>query len=133
MAYSIDMPAAARRNFLAAEALLSVRFDVAGYLYGLAAECAVKAMLIELGLRPKNPVSERRDDPFYQHFPFLLTSARDAAAGRRSATLSRILATPGFLAGWEIEMRYAGTGAVSASSVKRWAEHAKQTVGAIGT
>jgi hypothetical protein len=132
MPYSIDMPASARRNLMAAEALPAARFDVAGYLFGLAAECAVKAMMIELGLKPR-PAAERRDDPFYQHFPALLVSARNAAKGRRSATLSRILATPQYMANWEIEMRYAAPGDVSAASVQRWAKHAKQTVGAIGT
>lgn len=132
MLYSIDMPASARRNLLAAEALHATRSDVAGYLYGLAAECAVKAMMIELGIKPR-PQAERRDDPFYKHFPELLFGARDMAKGRASATLSRILAAPNFMASWHVEMRYAKAGEVSADSVERWSKQAKQAVGAIGT
>lgn len=132
MPYSIDMPGSARRNLLAAEALHGTRSDVAGYLYGLAAECAVKAMMIELGIMPK-PQAERRDDPFYKHFPELLFMARDKVKGRASVTLSRILEAPNFMASWHIEMRYAKAGQISAESVERWSKQAKQTVGAIGT
>lgn len=132
MPFTIDMPGSARRHLEAAEALPEVRFDIAGYLYGLAAECAVKAMLLELGLRPRTQ-DQCREDPFYQHFPALLISSRDAASGRRSGSLNRVLSRSDFMAGWSIEMRYAATGEISVASVKRWAAHAKQSVGSIGT
>jgi hypothetical protein len=132
MSYSIDMPGSARRNILAAETLRESRSDVSGYLYGLATECAVKAMMIEIGIRPM-PAKDRQSDPHYQHFPELLISARNMISGRASATLSRILAAPDFMANWHIKMRYAKAGDVSAASVERWSKQAKQTVGAIGT
>ena len=132
MPLRVDMPASARRNLEAAEALPEPRFHVAGYLYGLAAECAVKAMLEELGIRPLAPVA-RREDPYYQHFPVLLTASLDVASGRRSGTLSRILSRPGFMAGWSTEIRYAAAGQITLTMVGRWREQARQAVASIGT
>jgi hypothetical protein len=45
MAYSVDLRAAARRHLDAAQKLLKERReDVAAYLFGTAAECAIKEM-----------------------------------------------------------------------------------------
>ncbi|HRF13420.1 MAG: hypothetical protein AW09_002790 [Candidatus Accumulibacter phosphatis] len=66
MAYPPNMPAAARRHIEAADILFAKsRGDVAGYLYGIAAECALKAMMLEAGMRPSET---RRDDPFSPTF-----------------------------------------------------------------
>jgi len=132
MPLNVDMPASARRNLEAAEALPLTGFQVAGYLYGLAAECAVKAMLEELGIRPLSP-TERRVDPYFLHFPKLVTALTDMASGRRSGALSRILTQRGFMAGWSTEIRYAAAGQISNDAVGRWREQAKQAVGSIGT
>ncbi len=126
-----NMPVAARRNLTAADALPETGYHVAGYLYGLAAECAVKAMMEELGIRPA--AADRRSDPYYLHFPVLLSASRDAAAGRRSGTLSRLLDQSGFMGGWSTDIRYAATGAVTPTEVERWRGQAKQAVASIGT
>src|SRR5271165_4857767 len=74
MAFAIDMPAAARRHLLAADTLVQgPRRDVAGYLYGIAAECAIKAMMIDAGLRP-SAGSPRREDPFLGSALFIMGS-----------------------------------------------------------
>jgi len=125
------MPVSARRNLSAADALPEAGYHVAGYLYGLAAECAVKAMMEELGIRPT--LTDRRSDPYYQHFPVLLSASRDAASGRRSGTLSRILSQQNFMTGWSTDIRYAATGEVTSADVERWKTQAKQAVGSIGT
>ena len=54
MAYKSNYPAAARRHLDAADAPYGPerRRVVAGYLYGIAAECALKALMKEAGLRP---------------------------------------------------------------------------------
>ncbi len=116
----------------AADALGDSRFHVAGYLYGLAAECAVKAMLLELGVRPLVDTA-RQKDPHYRHFPELRTAAIDVASGRRSGTLSRVLAQPRFMEGWSTNIRYAAAGQISLDVVIRWREQAKQVVASIGT
>ena len=72
MAYSTNMPASARRHLIAADRLnAGARRDVAGYLYGIAAECAIKAMMIDAGYRP---LIDRRNDLFFLHFPELRTA-----------------------------------------------------------
>lgn len=131
MSRTPNMPVAARRNLAAADVLPETRYHVAGYLYGLAAECAVKAMMEELGIRSKS--TDRRSDPYYQHFPVLLSASRDAASGRRSGTLTRILNQPNFMTGWSTDIRYSATGDVTPAEVKRWKSQAKQAVASIGT
>lgn len=127
-----DMPVSARRNLAAAEALPPLGYHVAGYLYGLAAECAVKAMMAELGIWPMS-ASDRRADPYYQHFPILLSASRDVTSGRRSGTLRRVLNQPNFMSGWGTDIRYAASGEVTSADVERWRRQAKQAVGSIGT
>ena len=73
MTFEIDMGMASRRHLEAADELAKgVRRDVAGYLYGIAAECAFKAMMREAGLRPLAK-EKQRNDPFFAHFPELRT------------------------------------------------------------
>lgn len=94
MAYSHDYQISARRHFKAAETLYAVNSAggqpgakaVAGYLYGLAGELAVKQLMIQSGMRPVES-GQRRDDPFYKHFPELKTLLQTAATGRRSGAL----------------------------------------------
>src|SRR5690349_8669071 len=105
MGYAVDMPTSARRHFEAAQKLSGVRVDVAGYLYGIAVECAIKAMMLDAGLRPLPP-AQRRDDPFFAHFPQLPTMLRDRLAGRVSAPLKHFLDDRRFMANWSTDMRY---------------------------
>jgi len=88
MSFSPNLPAAARRHLHAADALFDTtpHKAVAGYLYGIAAECAVKALLDQAGQRPLAP-SERRDDPLYAQFPELRTLVRDFSQGRLCKTV----------------------------------------------
>jgi hypothetical protein len=88
MAYSRELQSAARRHQMAAHRLQEgerpherrCHVAVAGYLYGIAAECALKEIMRQSGMRPL-AVEERRDDPFYAHFPQLKTLLRDSACG----------------------------------------------------
>lgn len=127
------MPAAARRHLLAAEELnAGRRHDVAGYLYGIAAECAVKAMMLEAGMRP---ISEHSSagDPFFAHFPDLRTMLRDHLRGRRSSPLAVYIQNDAFMNNWSTRMRYSHGREVKIRWVAEWAQQAKQAVAAIGT
>jgi hypothetical protein len=85
VAFTHNLPEAAYRNLQAADTLDSGhRRDVAGYLYGIAAECAVKQMIKAVSLPPEND----RNAIFYAHFPELRTLIRDALKGRGSKPLS---------------------------------------------
>ena len=133
MAYAINMAAAARRHLEAANILASGhRRDVAGYLYGIAAECAIKAMMLEAGMRP---MSDRRSagDPFWAHFPELRSILRDQLKGRRGTPLSRLIQDDGFLNNWATRMRYSHGKDIDHVWVTSWATQAKNAVGSIGT
>jgi hypothetical protein len=75
MSYSRDFRSSAHRHLEAAHLLTegtppNGRPDVGGYLYGIAAECALKQIMRDSGMR-ELPPDQRRDDPFYSHFPEL--------------------------------------------------------------
>lgn len=125
------MPASARRHLLAAEELnAGTRHDVAGYLYGIAAECAIKAMMLDAGM---HQISEHSRDPFFAHFPDLKTVLRDRLQGRSSRPLMRYIMDDAFMNNWSTRMRYSHGREVRIEWVKEWAQQAKQAVGAIGT
>jgi hypothetical protein len=133
MDYKPDMAAAARRHIEAADALVGgSRQDVAGYLYGIAAECAIKSMMLDAGMGPR-PSDKRRDDPFYAHFPELRTMLRDAQLGRRGAIVQRYIEDDRFLQHWDTSMRYCKGSEIKERWVKRWREQARQAVASIGT
>lgn len=132
MAFSIDMPRAARRHLEAAQLLNDgKRRDVAGYLFGIAAECAIKSMMIDAGL--KSAIIERRADPYYAHFPSLRTILRDQLQGRRGTPLIRFIEDAAFMAQWSTDMRYSPGSEVLLAWVDRWAEQAKAAVTAMGS
>lgn len=130
MSFLPDMPAAARRHLEAADSLPEKRCDVAGYLYGIAAECAIKAMMLDCGLRPQG---DRRDDPFYAHFPELKTRLRDASLGRKGQALRRFIENDAFLNHWEIDMRYCKGSEIERRWVDVWRDQARSAVSSIGT
>lgn len=132
MAYPPNMPAAARRHIEAADILFAKsRGDVAGYLYGIAAECALKAMMLEAGMRPSET---RRDDPFFAHFPELRSMLRDAPpSGRRGTPLLRLINDDRFLSNWDTKMRYCQGNEIKEAWVISWKEQARDAVGSIGT
>ena len=97
MVYQHDLPAAARRHIEAADSLVDGRrYDVAGYLYGIAAECAIKSMMLDIGMRSLT-LERRRDDPFYAHFPELRTMLRDKQLGRRGTILRHYIEDDSFM------------------------------------
>ena len=139
MAYSTDLASAARRHLQAAQRLddgaapvhLQKRdVAVAGYLYGVAGECAVKQIMRQANIRPL-PVAERRDDPYYAHFPALRRMLLDTLCGRRSAPLRAILEDGGLMSEWSTDMRYAPAKDVLPRHVTRWRKDAQRLVGAM--
>jgi len=130
MPYSVDFRRAARRHLEAADKLYSrsrTRHDVAGYLFGLTAELAVKEMMRESNMRPL-PATSRRDDPFYAHFPELKAMLRDTASGRRHGDLRRIAQNSQLMQNWDTAMRYAPGTDIRAEWVATWAEQARELV-----
>src|ERR1700694_1375541 len=102
--YNQSMRAAAHRHLEAGDTLKGTnRKDVAGYLFGLAAECALKQMMIASGMRPLVEAN-RRDDPFYAHFEELKTLLRDNAYGRLVTELRRYAEKTAFMQFWDVSM-----------------------------
>lgn len=123
MAYSVNLTDAARRHHQAAECLYDCepscrRRDVAGYLYGLAAECALK-QIFQLSYRGRPP-EDKREDPMYAHFPELKTMLRDGAQGRYAGVLRRFAEDDAFMNEWDIAMRYAPRQDIPDQLVERW-------------
>lgn len=125
--------ASARRHLEAADNLMpSARYDVAGYLFGIAAECAIKAMMRDYGLQTSKGAS-RREDPFYAHFPELRTMLRDRLQGRSAGTLAQFIHDDRFMSHWSTDMRYSAASDVKKKWVEIWSQQARNVVGAMGT
>jgi hypothetical protein len=135
MAYSHNYQTSARRHFGSAQALYAHNAAgaqpgakaVAGYLYGLAGELAVKQMMTQSGMRPL-PEGQRREDPFYKHFPDLKSFLLTSASGRRSGELLTIARTAQLFQEWSTDMRYAPTPEIPVRNVDGWKAHAKQLI-----
>lgn len=126
MAFSRDMTKAARRHLSAADAIRNgVHRGVAGYLYGIAAECAVKAIMEATG--------PRLSDAFHKHFPELRTILRNAIQGRCQRTLALFIRDDSFMNNWNIGMRYSDARQIRDEWIDAWAEQARRVVNAIGT
>lgn len=130
MGYGIDLRKAARRHQVAATLLDNPlpqgRPDVAAYLFGVAAECALKELMWQSGMRPQ---SQRRDDPFFMHFPHLKTALRDTAHGRLQGRLLKHAMDGALLSGWDVTMRYARTADVLNEPQRtKWRPQAEQLI-----
>lgn len=129
--YQQDLRRAAYRHLEAAEILLETnRKDVAGYLFGLAAECALKHIMINSGMRPL-PDVQRREDPFFAHFEYLKTLLRDNASGRRAGELRQYAESASFMQQWDVSMRYSHGKDIQFDWIFRWRVSAKDIVTAM--
>ena len=136
MAYSHNYRISARRHLRAAEALYALNTGgeqpgakaVAGYLYGLAGELAVKQMMHQSGMRPLAS-DQRRDDPYFKHFPELKTFLLTAASGRRAGALLDMARKAQIFQEWSTDMRYAPTQEISVGRVDSWQIDAKKLIG----
>jgi hypothetical protein len=132
MAYSRNFNNSAIRHLEAADHLEQApppngRPDVAGYIYGVAAECALKEIMFTSGMR-ELATDRRRDDPYYAHFPTLKTLLRDQASGRRQSVLKRYSSDVKFMEEWSTEMRYAPSRDVPACQITLWKGQARKLV-----
>lgn len=135
MAYGQDTKNSARRHLKAAQILYKSQCPgaqpgcraVAGYLFGLAGELAVKHMMRDSGMKVLDPPN-RREDPFYQHFPLLRSVLAEHARGRRQGELLKIVNNQSLFAQWDTDMRYAPTSDVETQWVDKWKASAEQLV-----
>lgn len=139
MAYGVDFAGAARRHLAAGQCLAGDDHEpkppghkaVAGYLFGIAGELALKEIMRESGMRPLSS-EQRRDDPFYAHFPQLARMVERSAHGRRQGDLLRIVKGSSCFGGWSTDMRYAPTRDISEGQCTRWRTEARTMIGKMG-
>lgn len=130
---------AARRHLTDAESLFNQgRLPNAGQLYGFAAECGLKAMLIACGVAPAadgglpdhHPTNHGKRHPLRQHMPTL--PGRIAAHGQLipdGLQASRYMATIPSVThfnDWSVDHRYWGDAALPVGSVSKWQSAAKE-------
>jgi hypothetical protein len=135
MAYSQNLKAAAQRHLRAGKVLFEANGGgdqpgcaaVAGYLFGIAGELAVKELMRLSGIAPK-PQAERGGDPFFAHFPALKTML-GTATGRRAGELRRLSEDSGLFQHWEIAMRYAPATEIDQERVAAWKASAEKLIG----
>ena len=120
-----DYPAAGRRLYQDGDHLWAERrYGSATHLFGLAAECAIKAAM-------KNVPPSDRKLP-HEHLPELLTQARRLGWGRRYQGLLQLIAHAEYMDGWYINNRYWPDGAFDEASCTRFRDHARRTLIASG-
>lgn len=122
--YDAKMREAAFRHNEAAEALPDNRKDVAGYLFGLAAECAMKQLMIDLGV-PGAKEPRSADNPYFAHFGALKTLLRDDEHARRHKDMRKFTEDASFMQDWDVTMRYSDGKALTTALVERWKQNAK--------
>ncbi|MBB3771498.1 hypothetical protein FHS55_002097 [Angulomicrobium tetraedrale] len=126
--FTPNMTKAAHRNWAAAERLMNTvppDRTTAGYLYGIAAECAIKALFRELSW-----TTDSKDGPVYAHFPGLKSKLRDEIAGRGAAPLVRFT-DQHYMEGWAITVRYSDGTRPDAATLERWRGHADEARAAL--
>jgi hypothetical protein len=139
MAYGQDMAGSARRHLAAADLLHNSNRPghkngdcaVAGYLFGLAGELALKEIMRESGMRELDS-TRRQDDPFYAHFPDIKTLVKDSATGRRHGDLIRYAGNDRLFQFWNISMRYAPTNDIDPRWTGLWKTQAETLVQDMG-
>jgi hypothetical protein len=140
MAYRQDISNSARRHLRAADELYGATSGgsqpgcraVAGYLFGLSGELAIKAMMRDSGMRPLT-ADRRRDDPFYAHFPDLKVRLLASLVGRRSGQLRIIAETRALFQNWDTDMRYAPTADIDHAWIESWKTSAHDLVDRMGS
>ena len=136
MVYRQDLITAARRHLRAATELHAAASagaqpgcrSVAGYLFGLTGELAVKALMRSSGMAPLAPES-RRDDPYYAHFPELKARLGETAFGRREGELRKIAESQTLFQHWNTQMRYAPTEDIREAWIVAWRSDAEALIG----
>ncbi|MDL5598903.1 hypothetical protein QS468_39775 [Bacillus subtilis] len=132
MSYDQNPSGSARRHLTAARELHAITDSgkqpgcnaVAGYLFGLAGELAVKAIMLDSGMRP----SRTPGDAFFQHFPAIKAVLKDQIHGRRAGELRQIAEDNALFDTWHTNMRYSSTNNINPVKVIAWKSSAEQLI-----
>jgi hypothetical protein len=126
--FASNMTKAAHRNWAAAERLMNAQAPdrtTAGYLYGIAAECAIKALYRNISW-----TTDSKDGPVFAHFPDIKAKLRDSISGRGAAQLVRFT-DQRYMEGWAINIRYSDGARPDAATLEKWRDHADEARAAL--
>lgn len=134
MGYSHDLRKSALRHLRAGQVLYEREGPgdqpgcsaVAGYLFGIAGELAIKELMRMSGMWPRD-ASGGGENPFYAHFPSL-KNMLTVAQGRRAGELRQLGDDPRFFQNWDIRMRYAPATDVKEEWVAAWKGSAEEVI-----
>lgn len=98
------------------------RHGTACHLYGLAAECSIKAFI---QTQPGD-----RQAP-HKHLPDLIDDARRLLGGRTRAHLLNVISAPGFMAGWSIGNRYWSDACFTAAQCAKYRADSRKVLACI--
>lgn len=128
---SVDFADAASRHWKDAELLHQHRrWPNADQLYGLAAECGLKAVMQGLGMA-LTPDGRPQQDEHRVHIDNLWSTFSDFASGANEAVYAALLTQPSPFADWSIHQRYWSSNAVTpnrASSHRAGAQKVRQVL-----
>lgn len=132
---------AARRHFKDAVILLSgSRQANAGQLFGLAAECGLKAVVVACGVPTDSEGSVQKlpgipGKGFRDHLPYLHNTATVSGGlvpdGRFSNRYMAMMPNLGAFLDWAVDQRYWSDSAVPASSLPGWQAAAQEVMQAV--
>lgn len=109
---------AAIRHFVDGDTLrAAMRSANADHLYGLAAECALKAVMVGLGMQVTNKGAPR-DHAHKVHMPELWMAFQSFAEGRLASRYLEPLSHRNPFDDWKVDQRYWASSAISAASAK---------------
>lgn len=112
-----DFTAAARRLFKDGDRLFQGQcYMTAAHLFGLAAECAIKARLQRVGQEAR------------LHLPDLVQRASRSLQGREAPGLRQLLKSPAYMTGWQVDNRYWPDGAIDGDRCCDYRDQARRTL-----
>jgi hypothetical protein len=114
----VDFSESARRHFEDAGSLREgKRHPNADQLYGIAAECALKAIMVGLGA-PTKPTGDLADPKHWKHLPELWAEFQAFPTGRAGARYLSVLPRDNPFDDWGVAQRYAPTASVKVPAVE---------------
>ncbi len=105
------------------------RIGNADQLYGLAAECAIKKVLVQLPLFAPDGSLQKE---FKYHINLLWDKAGHQSIAKAAPRLPSLLQSNNPFSDWKIDQRYEAEGAIRAKQLQSHREWAKRLLGAVG-
>jgi|688.fasta_scaffold386566_2 hypothetical protein len=111
---STDFRDAAKRHMADAESLKENSWANADHLFGVAAECALKRVMVSLGMKI-HPDGNIKDLGHKLHMPYLWPAFQSFAQGRLASRYLQPLSSDNLFSDWAIEQRYSHRATISQS------------------